>query len=214
MSDRLATIEEKIQKSCQSSGRARSEVTLIAVSKTVAIASMMEAYSLGVRDFGESKLQEAIPKIEEMPSDVTWHFIGKLQSNKARKAAELFQVIHTLESEKQIVEIEKAEKVTDCLVEVNIAEEEQKAGIYPGKLDGLLFRLSCCKYVRFRGLMTIGPLTLDSEQSRKVFRSLKELGDKHGAEWLSMGMSADYDVAIQEGATHVRVGSALFGERA
>lgn len=209
----LRAIQEKIARSCDSAGRDPSSVTLIAVSKTVPVDLIREAYDCGVRDFGESRWQEAQGKLDQLPGDVTWHFIGKLQSNKAKRVAVRFPVVHTVESEGQVAEMEKAGRSCQALIELNLAREPQKGGIFVENLDSLVQRLLSCNHVRFRGLMTIGPLVTDPEQSRSLFRELAEVGKACNADWLSMGMSADYDVAIQEGATHVRVGSALFGER-
>lgn len=213
MKARWAGIQDQVASACASVGRDPADVTVIAVSKTVPLALVEEAYGLGVREFGESRLQEAGPKILAMPDDSVWHFVGKLQSNKAKKAAGLFDVVHTVESEKQVQELEKAGRKVHALIEVNVAREPQKAGVFPEDIDSMVRCLSSCGNVRYRGLMTIGPVVPDPGLSRPVFRTLAELGKRHGAEWLSMGMSADFDVAIQEGATHVRIGTALFGGR-
>lgn len=213
LSDNLADIHRRIEAASKSANRRPTDITLIAVTKTVPIEKIQEAYELGLRDFGESRLQEALPKIEALPDDVTWHFIGKLQSNKAKKAAQHFPVIHTLESSTQIREIDKAGRDVGGLLELNIANESQKSGISTESVDDLLQCVIQSLHVRFRGLMTIGPNLSDPEQMRPYFRRLRELGEQVGAQWLSMGMSGDFEVAIQEGATHIRVGSALFGER-
>lgn len=213
LADRWAIIQSNVRAACLESGREPGSIVVIAVTKTVPIGLIEEAYGLGIRDFGESRYQEAEPKIDALPRDVTWHFIGKMQSNKAKRIAQKFDIVHTFENTGQLRELEKADRKLDALIEVNIAQEDQKAGVFSEGLDETVELLSSSAYVRFRGLMTIGPLTSDPEQSRKVFRETARLGERVGAEWLSMGMSADYDVAIQEGATHVRVGSALFGER-
>lgn len=212
--ERLAEIEARISSACLAAGRRRDEVTLVAVSKAFPVESIEEAYEAGLRIFGESKLQEALPKIGALPKDIEWHFVGKLQSNKARKAADLFKVIHSIESETQLRELAKGNAEVDVLIEVNIAEEPQKSGILPGDLDRFVETVLQCPRVRLKGLMTIGPALLNAEEMRPYFRTLHQLGEEAGTEWLSMGMSSDFDVAIQEGATHIRVGSALFGERA
>jgi pyridoxal phosphate enzyme (YggS family) len=214
IAENLAWVNGRIEEACARSGRNLSEITLIAVSKTVDVDRIKRAYDLGVRHFGENRLQEAIPKIEALPTDIVWHFIGKLQSNKAKKATELFSVLHTIESTSQLREIEKVGRVVDALIEVNAAKEQQKAGIFAEGLDDLVPSVLNCKGVRFRGLMTVGPMHPDPEMSRPIFRRMAELGRRFGAEWLSMGMSADLEVAIQEGSTHLRIGTALFGERA
>ena len=206
-------IHERIARAAESVGRDPSSVTLIAVTKTVDIALIREAYDLGHRDFGESRLQEALPKIELLPPDVRWHFIGKLQSNKAKRAGDVFQVIHTLESEQQLRELSKAGREVDGLIEVNSGGEEQKSGISSDSLVEFAKTVVQYPLVRLRGLMTVGPLHPNAEFMRPFFRELRELGQGFEGQWLSMGMSNDFEVAIQEGSTHVRVGSALFGAR-
>lgn len=211
--ERLDEVRERMAKAAESAGRRPDEVSLIAVTKTVAPVRILEAYEAGQRAFGESRVQEAALKVARLPADIEWHFIGKLQSNKVRKAATLFRVIHTLESLSQLREFDKLAMPVDALVEVNLAHEAQKSGLLPEGLDEFWEVASQCKGVRVRGLMTIGPNLGDPEAMRPFFKELRRLGERFGCDWLSMGMSADFDVAIQEGATHVRVGSALFGDR-
>jgi len=206
-------ISDRIQTSCESVQRDPNSVTLIAVSKTFPIEAVKAAYDLGHRHFGESRLQEAQPKIENLPDDIVWHFIGGLQSNKAKKVAQLFDAIHTFDSESQLREAAKANHSIDALIEVNVAEEKQKSGILLRDLDSFHQKLLDFKLVRFRGLMTIGPATENPEQMRPYFRALREANSRLGGQWLSMGMSGDFEVAIQEGASHIRIGTALFGER-
>jgi pyridoxal phosphate enzyme (YggS family) len=210
----LASIRARIDRACGLVGRDPASVTLIAVTKTVDAEAIRSAYDLGVRDFGENRFQEALQKMNAMPPDTVWHFIGKLQSNKARKVADRFAAIHTLESSSQLKELDKADHQVDCLIEVNIAEEPQKSGIPAKMLDEFVNSIAEYKTVRFRGLMTVGPAMQNPELMRPYFKRMRELRESVGGEWLSMGMSNDFDVAIQEGATHVRVGTALFGERA
>ncbi len=210
---RLNTVRERIARACETAGRDPAEVTLIAVTKTATVERIQEAYDLGQRVFGENRLQEALPKIAALPTDIEWHFIGRLQSNKAKAVAEAFQAIHTLEKESQLLEIAKVQKSVDGLIELNLGGEEQKAGIFEKGLDRTVSLVLQCENVRFRGLMTIGRMSADPEENRPLFRRMSELGREVGAEWLSMGMSADLEVAIQEGSTHVRVGTAIFGER-
>lgn len=206
-------IQERIARAAESVGRDPASVTLVAVSKTFPAEAVRAAYDLGHRHFGESRLQESQPKVEALPGDIVWHFIGKLQSNKAKRAAQLFNVIHTLESEAQLREVEKAGRSVDGLVEVNVANEAQKSGISPEALDLFLAKLLEFPHVHFRGLMTIGPVTDNASEMRTVFRTLREANARVGGHWLSMGMSGDFEVAIQEGASHVRIGTALFGAR-
>lgn len=210
----LQNIQERIVRAAESAGRDPSEVTLIAVSKTVSLERMQEAYDLGLRHFGESRLQEAIPKIEALPKDIMWHFIGKLQSNKARRAAECFSVIHTIENEGQLKEITKAQNPTlSLLIEVNSGEEEQKAGISLAETAEFAKTVVQYKPATLRGLMSIGPAHRNAEDMRPYFKAVALANRNLGGSWLSLGMSSDFEVAIQEGSTHIRVGSALFGER-
>lgn len=206
-------VRERIQEAAQSVGRDPAEVTLIAVTKTVPVEVIRMAYDLGHRDFGENRVQEAIPKIAALPNDIRWHFIGTLQSNKARRVGTHFAVVHTLESESQLVELTKAGKVIDGLIEVNIGSEAQKSGILSTELPKFSKIVVQYPLVRLRGLMTVGPVHPNAELMRPFFRELRELGERIGGAWLSMGMSNNFEVAIQEGSTHVRVGSALFGAR-
>jgi pyridoxal phosphate enzyme (YggS family) len=213
MKTRLDAIHDRIRRACEVSGRDPASVTLVAVSKTHSTEAIRELYDLGVRDFGESRFQEALPKIENLPNDITWHFVGHLQSNKARKVAEYFDVIHTIESESQLKEIQKAGREIRAFIEVNIAEESNKHGLFSDQLDDLRNKVIHYSHVHLRGLMTIGPALDEPENMRPFFRSLRLLNERIGGDWLSMGMSGDFEVAIQEGSTHVRVGTALFGER-
>ncbi|MGE0000862.1 MAG: YggS family pyridoxal phosphate-dependent enzyme [Fimbriimonadaceae bacterium] len=205
--------EAELLSECEKAGRSREDVTLVAVSKTVPVSAMLEAYDAGLRHFGESRLQEALPKLGEMPEKTVWHFIGRLQSNKARSVAENFDVIHALTNERQLEQIAKADRRADVLVQVNIACEESKDGIPVETLDKFIELVQQCEQVRCRGLTVIAPLVPDPEQVRWVFREAARRAAGSGLPWLSMGMSGDWRVALQEGATHLRVGSALFGER-
>lgn len=214
LKSRLDLVEDAIRSACHSVGRDRASVTLVAVSKTVDIEQIQAAYDLGIRHFGESRLQEALPKIEALPSDIIWHYIGRIQTNKARRIAESFSVIHAIDEQKQLEFLSKADRPIDGLISVNLDRESQKSGVFTENLDELVKSVIQCNSVRFRGLMTIGRATTDIEESRTLFRTLAEQGALVGAEWLSMGMTADFAVAIQEGSTHIRVGSAIFGDRA
>jgi len=209
----LGAIHDRITAACDSVGRDPGEVTLIAVSKTKSIDAIREAYDAGQRHFGESRLQEAQPKIEALPSDIVWHFIGTLQSNKAKKIAQLFPIVHTFYNDQQLKEADKAEKPIEGFIEVNIADEPQKSGISPALVVEFQKKILQSKNIRFRGLMTIGPATLNGELIRPYFKEIRELARRTGATSISMGMSGDFEVAIQEGSTHVRVGSAIFGSR-
>lgn len=209
----LKAVSERISRACDSAQRDPADVTLVVVSKSQPIDKLRAFYDLGVREFGESRLQEAQPKVETLPGDIRWHFIGHLQSNKARKVAALFDVIHTIYRDTQLEEIEKSRRTLDALVEINIASEPQKSGIELANVDAFWKKHLEWKQTRFRGLMTVGPVSSDPEAMRPYFRALREANEAIGGTWLSMGMSHDFEIAIQEGSTHVRVGSALFGQR-
>jgi pyridoxal phosphate enzyme (YggS family) len=213
MIERYRDIQDRIARACDSVGRDASSVTLVAVSKTYPASAIQELYDLGHRDFGESRLQELVPKVEELPKDIRWHFIGKLQSNKTKRAAEICHAIHTIETSSQLKELNKSEKSVDVIIEVNVAEEEQKSGILQNSLDTFVQDVIRCEQANLSGLMTIGPVVQDPEQSRPYFRKLRHLGESIGTKNLSMGMSLDFEVGIQEGATHIRVGTLLFGAR-
>jgi pyridoxal phosphate enzyme (YggS family) len=212
--ENLDRVRERVARACAACGRAVEEVTLVAVTKTVPAWVVREAYDAGHRHFGEVRLQEALPKIAKLPPDAMWHFVGALQSNKAKAAARAFSAVHTLESEGQLREIAKSGAQVDGLIEVNIAQEPQKSGISPEDLDAAIQMVLKYELVRLRGLMTVGPFLGQPEAMRPYFRRLRDLAERAGVgEWLSMGMSNDLEVAIQEGSTHVRVGTAIFGER-
>ncbi len=212
MRQRLREIQDRIDRAAESVGRDPASVTLIAVSKTVSVEAIREAYDLGMRNFGESRLQEASPKIDALPYDIVWHFIGTLQSNKAKVIAERFAVVQTLATETAAKELNRAAQPIATLIEVNVANEPQKAGISAKDLDVFVQTLIHYTQVHLRGLMTIGP-ALEPEAMRPYFREMREMQKRLNLPILSMGMSSDFDVAVKEGATHVRVGSALFGAR-
>lgn len=218
MKTRLLAIRERIERACESAGRDPSEVTLIAVSKGFPADAVREAFDLGCRDFGENRLQEALGKFEALPPELvgasTWHFIGTLQSRKVPLATERFDVIHTLDRASQLAQLAKVPQAVTALVEVNIAREPQKGGVLPEDLPAFVHCFDELPQVRLAGLMTMGPAAASAEDMRPFFALLRHLGKQcRIGPWLSMGMSDDFDVAIQEGATHVRVGTALFGSR-
>ncbi|MBN8248423.1 MAG: YggS family pyridoxal phosphate-dependent enzyme [Verrucomicrobia bacterium] len=223
LAENLARVQERITTACGRAGRDPSEITLLAVSKNHPAAAVTEAVALGVTSFGESRVQEARVKIPASPGRARWHFIGHLQSNKAREAVALFEMIESLDSLDLAAEVqrqaEKQAKTVRVLAEVNIAGESSKFGWNPAQFLGELDRLNAFPRLELHGLMTIAPYSPDPERARPVFRRLRELrdaaADRLGAPLpvLSMGMSGDLEVAIGEGATLVRVGTALFGER-
>ncbi|HLO97690.1 MAG TPA: YggS family pyridoxal phosphate-dependent enzyme, partial [Fimbriimonas sp.] len=168
---------------------------------------------LGHRHFGESRVQELVAKADRLPNDIVWHFVGKLQSNKVKQASQICSVIHSLDSQSQLDQISKLSKPIQVLIELNIAEEKEKSGILTKSLDDFHRSVIDCDQASFRGLMTIGPIVREAEQIRPYFALLRKLNEQLGGEWLSMGMSDNFDIAIQEGATHIRVGTSLFGGR-
>lgn len=223
--ENLQNIERKIQEACKRAGRKRDEVTLIAVSKTKPVEMLQEVYKEGIRDFGENKVQELCQKIEVLPENINWHMIGHLQTNKVKYIVGKTRLIHSVDSLKLAEEIqrlaEKRDVDVDILVEVNIANEESKFGISKEKVIDLVQAISRLTRVHIKGLMTIAPLVNNPEDNRLFFRGIKELSvdielqniDNVSMDVLSMGMTGDYEVAIEEGATMVRVGTGIFGER-
>lgn len=202
---------------------------LVAVSKTKPVSSIMEAYEAGVRDFGENKVQEMIDKYEQMPRDIHWHMIGHLQRNKVKYIVPFVYLIHAVDSARLLKEIEKqAEKegrIVDCLLQMHIAEEDSKFGLSEEELFEILHgeMLAKAKYVRIRGLMGMATFTEDKEQVRREFKHLRQIFEKAKTDTqlpgnvdmqeLSMGMSGDYQIAMEEGSTMLRIGTTIFGER-
>jgi len=193
------------------------DITLVAVSKTVPPERVDEALALGVTTFGESKLQEAKAKIPLVSSRARWHMIGHLQTNKARVAVELFELIHSVDSVKLAADLnkwaERVGKTQAVLLEINVSGEPSKFGIKPEDLNAMLDPIVALPRLEVRGLMTLAPFAEDAEKARPYFRRLRELRDAVGLRELSMGMSNDFEIAVEEGATIVRVGTAIFGER-
>ena len=217
--ERLNQVEERIHSAVERAGRRRSDVTLIAVTKKFPASVTLEAYALGLRHFGENYVQEFETKHPSLASltgpgaDAVFHLIGHLQSNKTRIAAELFQVIETVDSEKLARRLDQSGTPLQVMIEVKLSEEESKAGADPESLPALIEAIRTCPNLRLTGLMTMPPWSDDPEQTRPYFRKLAALARTHGLPELSMGMSHDLEAAIEEGATHIRVGTALFGPR-
>ena len=223
--DNLRTVEENISAACDRSGRAREDVTLIAVSKTKPVEMLREAYDSGCRDFGENKVQELVDKYDHMPDDVRWHMIGHLQRNKVKYIVDKVYMIHSVDSLRLAEEISKEavkKNVTvSVLVEVNVAGEESKFGTTAEETVSLVENIAKLPNIIVKGLMTIAPYVEDSEENRLYFAKLKQIYvdithkniDNVYMEELSMGMTGDYEVAIEEGATYIRVGTGIFGER-
>lgn len=225
LEENLKAVEEKIVAACERAGRKRGDVTLLAVGKTKPAAMIKQLYDLGVRDFGENKVQELSEKYAVLPRDISWHMIGHLQRNKVRQLLEKASLIHSVDSLRlaQTIDDEAGKKgiSSDILIEVNVAGEETKYGFSPDEVSEAVNKISLLKNLRVKGLMTIAPYVTNPEENRPVFAALRKISvdigskniDNVSMDILSMGMSGDYEVAIEEGATVVRVGTALFGAR-
>lgn len=225
LSEQLKSVESNIQLSCDKCGRKREDVTLIAVSKTKPIETLQKAYDLGVRIFGENKVQELVEKYEALPDDIEWHLIGHLQRNKVKYIIDKVAYIHSVDSIRLAETIEKEaakhNRIVNILIEVNVAEEDSKFGLKTEEVEELVREIAKFPHIRIQGLMTIAPFVSDPEENRPVFKCLRKLSvdirnkniDNVNMNVLSMGMTNDYQVAVEEGATMVRVGTAIFGER-
>ncbi|RAL23992.1 YggS family pyridoxal phosphate-dependent enzyme [Lujinxingia litoralis] len=227
MKARLADVERRIEAACERAGRERADVTLIAVSKTHSLEAIQALQTLGVRDFGESYVQEWEGKAEALSDAIRWHFIGGLQSNKARFVTGRVALIHSVDRKSLIKALaRRSEELVEVLLQVNISGEESKGGVEPGDVASLYESAVARSGLRVRGLMGMAPYADDPEEARPYFRRLRECFDvlrafvadsfpdeEASLTELSMGMSGDFEVAIEEGATLIRVGSALFGER-
>jgi len=229
IAENVAEVRQRITAAAHRAGRDPAGITLMAVSKTFPAASIREAYAAGIRVFGENRVQEFSGKSIQLADlkDAEWHMIGHLQSNKAAAAAELFIAVDSVDSlklaEKLDAAAEKLTKKLRVLIEINVGGESAKSGLAPdsAQLEELLVAAPGLKHIEFRGLMTIPPFAEDVEEARPYFRKLRELRDQIAArnlpaihvDTLSMGMSHDFEVAIEEGSTYVRVGTAIFGER-
>ena len=223
--ENLDIVENRIKNACASCGRKRSDVKLIAVSKTKPLAALEEAYAYGCRDFGENKVQELVDKYEAMPKDIRWHMIGHLQRNKVKYIIDKVFLIHSVDSLRLAQEIEKEaakrQVTANILVEVNVAGEESKFGTTTAEAVSLVGEIAKMPHICIKGLMTIAPYVEDAEQNRRFFAKLNQIYvdiihkniDNVSMEELSMGMTGDYEVAITEGATYVRIGTGIFGER-
>jgi len=207
----------RIARACEKSYRSSQEVTLVAVTKGVPTATIRDAFDFGVRDFGENRVQEAEDKIlqlSDIRQNVTWHMVGHLQSNKARRTLDLFDIIHSIDSVRlaDILNV-RAKRVVPVLLQVNVSGEATKSGFAVGDVAKAVEEIKRLPNLEVVGLMTIAPLVAAPEDARPIFRRLRELRDQLGLKHLSMGMSDDFEVAIEEGATIVRIGRAIFGER-
>ncbi len=223
--ENLRSVEERIRAACARAGRDRSEVRLICVTKTKPVEMLEEAYAAGERLFGENRVQEIVRKKPLLPADIDWHMIGHLQKNKVRQVIDKAVMIHSVDSlalaETISKEAVRAGLVMPVLIEVNAAGEESKFGVAPEETEDLVRAMAALPGIRVSGLMTIAPYTEDPETNRPYFRHLRNLSvdiksksiDNVNMSVLSMGMTGDFEVAIEEGATHIRVGTGIFGER-
>jgi pyridoxal phosphate enzyme (YggS family) len=217
----LQTIRQTIARSAEKAGRDPTQVVLVAVTKTFAVERIREAMALGLRIFGENRVQEALPKIDEIgPANVDWHLIGHLQTNKIKFIEGRFRMVQSLDGVGLAEALDRRlQSPLEVLVEVNVGEEPQKTGVLPADLPSLAAAVTAAQHLRLRGLMTVAPMTGDPEAVRPVFRQLRALRDKTSQELgvalpvLSMGMTDDYAIAVEEGATMLRLGRALFGPR-
>jgi pyridoxal phosphate enzyme (YggS family) len=225
VAERYLKVRQQVVQAALESGRAPDTVLLLAVGKRMPIELLRAAHDAGARDFGENYVQEALAKVDGLPLDARWHLIGHLQSNKAKRAVEAFHSIHTLDRPSLAAALEKElatrQAQLEVLLQVNVGGEDSKSGTTPEGAVALARRMAEWPHLRLRGLMTIPPYHPDPERTRPQFRALRQLRDQIAAlglpgvemHQLSMGMSHDYPVAVQEGATIVRVGTAIFGER-
>jgi pyridoxal phosphate enzyme (YggS family) len=209
-------VRQRIERAAARCGRDPASIRLIAVTKTVPVEAIREAVECGVRDIGENRLQESLPKREVLADlNITWHFIGRLQTNKAKKVVETFHWIQSVDRWDLAEKLNQhaASKRMPVLIEVKLQAEDTKSGARESDLSGLVDAMTQCENLDLRGFMAIPPLFEDAEAVRPYFRRLRELAGRFGLRELSMGMSHDFEVAIEEGATMIRVGTALFGER-
>lgn len=225
LEDNFREVKQRIEEACRRSGRDPKEVTLIAVSKTKPVEMLQEAYDFGTRIFGENKVQELTDKYEQMPKDIHWHLIGHLQRNKVKYIIDKVDLIHSVDSLRLAETIDKeAQKhglIANILIEVNVAGEESKFGLAPEEVGEFVDQLAGFSHIKVCGLMTIAPFVENPEENRPYFQRLRKLSVDIAAKKvnnvtmsiLSMGMTNDYEVAVEEGATMVRVGTGLFGAR-
>ena len=225
LTENVIEVEKNIQAACDRAGRSREEVRLIAVSKTKPVSDIEEVLTTGILDYGENKVQELSDKYDVLPKNITWHMIGHLQRNKVKYLigkTELIHSVHSLRLAEQIEhEAAKADTIMNVLIEVNVAGEESKFGTTCNEAIELVRAVAALKHVKIKGLMTIAPFTDNPEDNRIYFKKLKQLSvdikskniDNVDMDELSMGMTGDYEVAIEEGATMVRVGTGIFGKR-
>lgn len=225
IAENIRSVEQRIQAACARAGRRRDEVTLICVTKTMPVTDLQEAYDEGQRNFGENRVQEITEKYPLLPDDIRWHMIGHLQRNKVKYLMDRVVMIHSVDSASLArtisKEADKAGRTMDILLEVNAAGEESKFGLSYEEVLPLVREIAPLPGLHICGLMTVAPYTDDPETNREFFKKLRDLSvdidrqsiDNVSMHTLSMGMTGDFEVAIEEGATHIRVGTAIFGKR-
>ena len=221
----IQIVQRKINDACKKAGRDPETANLIAVSKTKPVSMLQEAYDAGIRDFGENKVQEILEKYDQLPGDIRWHMIGHLQRNKVKYIIDKVCLIHSVDSLRLAEEISKEavkhNLTMPILIELNIAAEESKFGLSFEECEKMITQISTLPNIQIKGLMTVAPFVENAEENREYFKAMKQLSvdimtkniDNVRMDILSMGMTGDYEVAIEEGSTHVRVGTGIFGER-
>jgi pyridoxal phosphate enzyme (YggS family) len=213
----IRDVQRRIVRACERSRRSPDEITLVAVTKGFETPAIKAAFDLGITNFGENRVKEAegkIAQLTELRQAITWHMVGHLQSNKAKLAVELFDIIHSIDSVRLAMILNRlAEKQLPVLLEVNVSGESTKAGLSPGEVEAAVKEIRQLTNLKLLGLMTVAPWVSEPEEVRPVFRKLRELRDALGLKHLSMGMTDDFEVAIEEGATMLRIGRAIFGDR-
>ncbi|MCS7190192.1 MAG: YggS family pyridoxal phosphate-dependent enzyme [Fimbriimonadales bacterium] len=221
LSERWQTVQARIEAACARAGRDPSEIRIVAVSKGVPVERIAEAYALGLRDFGENYWQEARTKLDRLPHDIRWHFIGHLQTNKVKYVVGRFDLIQVVDRVSLLQEVQRVaarrELTQPVLIEVRLSDVPGRAGVAPAEAHDLIERTLATPCVALQGLMGVAPYTDDERAIREAFQTLRRLFEQLPApnrQWLSMGMSHDFEIAIEEGSTMLRLGTALFGERA
>jgi PLP dependent protein len=215
--ENIEEVNRRIALACERSGRSPNEVTLVAITKTIEPSVIRDGFNAGLRNFGENRVQDAKDKLEELQdvrSKSVWHMVGHLQTNKVKTAAGLFDIIQSVDSMKLAKSLsDSSERLLPVLLQVNVADEASKGGFTVNEISQAIKKITQMPHLEIKGLMTIAPWVDDPEEVRPVFRQLRELRDSLGLEQLSMGMTDDFEVAVEEGATIVRVGRAIFGKR-
>ncbi|MCX8126492.1 MAG: YggS family pyridoxal phosphate-dependent enzyme [Dehalococcoidia bacterium] len=213
----IAKLKQRIDRACGRASRSPEEVTIVAVTKTVPAPLVRAAFESGIRNFGENRVQEAEAKLDQLADirkETTWHMVGHLQTNKAGRALEIFDVIQSVDS-LRLAEVlnRRASRRLPVLLEVNVSGEKTKTGFRPDEITAAVGTINSLPNLEIRGLMTIAPIVREPEEARPYFRRLRELRDGLGLKEASMGMTDDFEIAIEEGATIIRIGRAIFGER-